>query len=240
MALPLTNRDKDLLLSALGLPEVRDRVVALLDLAGTGNMSGPASATDNAIVRFDGATGALVQNSGVLIDDSNNVSGIAILTISSQSQAGNGTVGAPAYSFASDTNTGIFLAGADEVRMSNGGTATQIWQTATIFTRIPLNAADGSVALPGYAFENDPDSGIYRIGANNVGVSAGATKILDIATSGLGVTGLLTASGQARVASLGVGNSAAATTPGTVTNKIEVFNASGVSLGFVAVYDAIT
>ena len=41
-------------------------------------------------------------------------------------------------------------------------------------------------------------------------------------------------------AGLGVGNSAAATTPGTVTKKIEVFDAAGVSLGFVAVYDAIT
>jgi hypothetical protein len=39
---------------------------------------------------------------------------------------------------------------------------------------------------------------------------------------------------------IGVGNSAAATTPGTVTNKMEVFDASGVSLGYVAIYDAIT
>lgn len=39
---------------------------------------------------------------------------------------------------------------------------------------------------------------------------------------------------------IGVGNSAAATTPGTVQNKIEIFNQAGVSLGFIAVYDAIT
>lgn len=39
---------------------------------------------------------------------------------------------------------------------------------------------------------------------------------------------------------LGVGNSAAATLPGLVTKKIEVFDASGASLGFIAVYDAIT
>jgi len=41
-------------------------------------------------------------------------------------------------------------------------------------------------------------------------------------------------------AGLGVGNSVAATTPGTVTKSIEVFDAAGVSLGFIAVYDAIT
>jgi hypothetical protein len=39
---------------------------------------------------------------------------------------------------------------------------------------------------------------------------------------------------------LGVGNSVVATTPGTVTRKIEVFDANGASLGFVPVYNAIT
>jgi hypothetical protein len=37
-------------------------------------IGGPASSTDNAIVRFDGTTGKLVQNSGVIVDDSNNMS----------------------------------------------------------------------------------------------------------------------------------------------------------------------
>lgn len=39
---------------------------------------------------------------------------------------------------------------------------------------------------------------------------------------------------------LGVGNSASASTLGTVTKKVEIFDASGASLGFVPVYDAIT
>jgi hypothetical protein len=39
---------------------------------------------------------------------------------------------------------------------------------------------------------------------------------------------------------IGVGNSALATTPGTVVRKIEVFDASGSSLGFVPVYNTIT
>ena len=40
---------------------------------GAGDFVGPASSTDNAIVRFDGTTGKLVQNSGVVIDDNGNV-----------------------------------------------------------------------------------------------------------------------------------------------------------------------
>jgi hypothetical protein len=39
---------------------------------------------------------------------------------------------------------------------------------------------------------------------------------------------------------LAAGNAAAATTPGSVQRKMEVFDGAGTSLGFVAVYDAIT
>lgn len=41
-------------------------------------------------------------------------------------------------------------------------------------------------------------------------------------------------------AGLGVGNSAAASTLGTVVKKTQIFDASGSSLGYVAIYDAIT
>jgi hypothetical protein len=41
--------------------------------SGTGDVVGPASATDNAIARYDLTTGKLIQNSGVTIDDSNNI-----------------------------------------------------------------------------------------------------------------------------------------------------------------------
>lgn len=41
-------------------------------------------------------------------------------------------------------------------------------------------------------------------------------------------------------AGLGAGNSAAATSLGSVTKKLEVFDASGASLGFLPIYDAIT
>ncbi len=41
--------------------------------AGLGDVDGPASSTDNALARWDLATGKLLQNSGVLLDDSNNM-----------------------------------------------------------------------------------------------------------------------------------------------------------------------
>jgi hypothetical protein len=49
-------------------------------VTGLGDVTGPASSTDNAIARFNGTTGKLIQNSAVIIDDSNNVTGVNTLT----------------------------------------------------------------------------------------------------------------------------------------------------------------
>jgi hypothetical protein len=40
---------------------------------GSGDTTGAASSTDNAVVRFDGTSGKLLQNSGLIVDDSNNI-----------------------------------------------------------------------------------------------------------------------------------------------------------------------
>ena len=54
---------------------------------GGGDFSGPGSATDNAVVRFNGTGGKTGQNSGVTIDDSNNATGFANLTLSGELDA---------------------------------------------------------------------------------------------------------------------------------------------------------
>lgn len=41
---------------------------------GAGDVTGPASSTDNAVARYDSTTGKIIQNSGVTVDDSNNLS----------------------------------------------------------------------------------------------------------------------------------------------------------------------
>jgi hypothetical protein len=41
--------------------------------AGAGDVSGPGSSTDNAIARFSGTDGETIQNSGITIDDNNEI-----------------------------------------------------------------------------------------------------------------------------------------------------------------------
>ncbi|MCW5950985.1 MAG: hypothetical protein KIT69_01820 [Propionibacteriaceae bacterium] len=52
-----------------------------VDLTNTGgDVFGPGSSTDNALVRFDSTTGKIIQNSGAILDDSDNLTGLNSLT----------------------------------------------------------------------------------------------------------------------------------------------------------------
>jgi hypothetical protein len=54
-----------------------------------------------------------------------------------------------------------------------------------IITPSKLYAPDGTAALPAYTFDQDTDTGFYRIGANEVGLSLGGTLQLDFTTSAI-------------------------------------------------------
>lgn len=85
------------------------------------------ASTDNAVVRFDGATGS-VQDSGVLVDDSNNVSGAAdvsasTFTVNNQIVATTDNtidIGASTERFAT-TYTVNIDSGADPLNINSGG-----------------------------------------------------------------------------------------------------------------------
>lgn len=68
--------------------------------AGAGDVAGPASATDNAIVRFDGTTGKLIQNSAATIADTTG--DITAGKYNGVTISGSGTISGSA----SGTNTG--------------------------------------------------------------------------------------------------------------------------------------
>jgi hypothetical protein len=63
----------------------------------------------------------------------------------------------------------------------------------------PLKAANGTVAAPAVSFSSYLDTGMYRIGANNVGIAAGGTKIVDVSATAVGITGDSSVSGTATI-----------------------------------------
>jgi microcystin-dependent protein len=72
----------------------------------------------------------------------------------------------------------------------------------------PLKASNGSVTNPSLTFGSDTNTGLYRIGADNLGVAANGAKVVDVATTGVTVTGDINATGvlkQAGIALLPLG-----------------------------------
>lgn len=60
--------------------------------SGSGDVVGPASSVDNTVARYDSTTGKLLQGSGVVVDDSNNVSGVGTLASGAQTVTGTETI----------------------------------------------------------------------------------------------------------------------------------------------------
>lgn len=73
--------------------------------SGGGDVDGPASATDNALARFDGTTGKLLQDSGVLLNDDDEISGAASLILEERSSAPTVSAGEGAFWVKDDAPT---------------------------------------------------------------------------------------------------------------------------------------
>ena len=83
---------------------------------------------------------------------------------------------------------------------------------------------NGTVSLPFYSFTSDPNSGFYRIGADNIGLSLGGSKRVDFAAATTGFTGQVTATGFTGTLDgiLGSGTPAAATVASLTSGGVVV------------------
>ena len=120
--------------------------------AGTGgDVVGPSSATDNAIVRYDGTTGKLVQSSSVSVTDSGTI------------VVGGGSAAVPGIAFTGATSTGIYYS-SSIVGLSLNGTAHT---TAHPGTGGPVGNANFYVAPGNNAYslatKNSATSGVVGV-----------------------------------------------------------------------------
>jgi hypothetical protein len=111
------------------------------DGEGSGDVVGPASATDNTAVRFNSTTGKLIQASGVTIDDSNNV-GAASLTLTTDLAVAHGGTGGSTAS-AARSNLGAAALGSNsditaltglttDLSVAQGGTGASTHTAASV------------------------------------------------------------------------------------------------------------
>jgi hypothetical protein len=96
-----------------------------------------------------------------------------------------GSASAPGLVFNSDTNTGIYSGGTDVLSFSVGGVSAGRVSATNWEIDVPFWAPIGSAAAPSISFGADPDTGIYRMGVNDLGVAVGGTTALEISTTKL-------------------------------------------------------
>lgn len=112
-------------------------------------------------------------------------------------QINSGTVTNPSLSFLSDPNTGFYLFGADNLGFSANGINMLQLTSDAVYPIKPIWNKAGAVATPPYSFDGDTNTGIYSVGADSIGFSAGGVLIATINSSGLTVnSGILSATVQ--------------------------------------------
>ncbi len=187
------------------------KTVTVAITAAAGDVVGPAAATDNALVRFDGATGKLIQNGVVLESD------LGDLTLVRSIANGAGLLATPSYTFTGDLDSGMWHSGANTVDFStNAFRSLQLAASPALsvnYTRVTASSTGnpvlisaagtdanigiglipvgtgavqgpvGAVATPGYAFTGDVDTGMWHSAANTIDFSTNALRGFQIDAS---------------------------------------------------------
>ncbi len=166
----------------------------------TGDVVGPASATDNAIARFDTTTGKLIQNSTVTIADTTGViAGTQGVTISG---ATSGTLLIKSAAV-SGTNTITFPAGTTDFS-ATGGTSRVLMQTSagaaiTVDQLAASNLSNGTTGSGSVVLATSPTLVTPVLGTPSSGtltsctglpIVGGTTGTLSLARGGTGLTSI--------------------------------------------------
>jgi len=135
-------------------------------------------------------------------------SGSGTVTFSSAVKVANGTAASPSLSFSNDSDTGLYRTASNHVQIACGGSQVAYFNASQFRPIVPIRGEPESAAAPTYSFQDDNDTGVYRVGANILGFSTGGVKRAEINSSGLlyvdgvfgikdGVTAPATLSGKA-------------------------------------------
>jgi hypothetical protein len=197
-----------------------------------GDVTGPASSTDNAIARFDGTTGKLIQNSVTTIDDTGAATGFTTFAAST-------SVTTPIVQ--ASNSAGLSLKNASGTTQMSVGAGGGDNMSINVSTN--LNGANAQIDISptgtGHVHIKPSGIGSIEVAPTNVGsidnMTIGATTPKNGSFVDLSVTGTTSfdgaqgTSGQV-LTSAGTGNTPTWTTPttGTVTS-VSVVSANGLT-----------
>ena len=150
--------------------------------------------TDTGLYRI-GANNAGVAANGAKVPDI-GTSGLGVVGVA---LIGDGAVTAPAVSFTSDPDSGMYRIGANNLGVAAAGAKVLDVSATGLGVVGTALVGDGSAAAPSVGFSADTDNGLYRIGANNIGLSIAGTKVVDFAAASSTFTGALVRASQKRL-----------------------------------------
>jgi hypothetical protein len=153
-----------------------------------GDVTGPASSTDNAVARFDGTTGKLIQNSVTTIDDTGNASGIL-----SQQFSNGSAVTLAAGKMWYDGSTGAWNLG-----MGGGNITQQVGEEIFVYGKASAAITDSPLQII-YHTGTVGASGVITFAPTIVGITD-VNAIVGVATENLAnnAFGRVTAFGTVR------------------------------------------
>lgn len=111
----------------------------------SGDVNGPASSTDNALARWDGTTGRVLQNGVILESDTGD------LTLVNSIANASGLVATPSYSFTGDLDTGMWRSAANVVDFSTNalrGFQVDTSPAVAVDYLSAISAASTTIGLP--------------------------------------------------------------------------------------------
>lgn len=115
---------------------------------GGGGISGPGSSTDTALARWSGTAGTALLNSGVLLDASNNITGINNLTVTGRSAFAGGGLSSTFFSRIGTSASQSLITGTLQSALNVQITANSAATVGIEGVRVDLNTDNASFTAP--------------------------------------------------------------------------------------------
>lgn len=131
---------------------------------GGGTLVGPGSSTDNAISRWNGTGGDALQNSGVIIDDTDNITGVASITVNLaglhllDTDASHDLIVVVGSDLSADRNLTITTGDASRTITLSGDTTLDDWFDQSVKTTADAVFASATLSNAGGLHILDSDS----------------------------------------------------------------------------------
>lgn len=157
---------------------------------GEGESDGISHSSDSIDFIIDSTEVVTIESDGLHGDVTGDLTGASAGTHTGAISLPDGTEGEPSEYYTSDTNTGRYRIGADEMGWVTNGVLRLRLSTTAFTSTLPFYAPAGSAAAPSYTFAGDPNTGMLNYMANGIGWATDGVQRMTLSSTGtLSITG---------------------------------------------------